>query len=129
MNYLIDTHIILWISSDSKRLSSKFKKLFHDEKNTFYISMASLWEMAIKMSLQKLVLPVSFQVFVKSEIINNGIEVINLKPEHIFNLLALPFHHRDPFDRMIIAQAITEKMTLISYDKEFRKYKAKLFQI
>ena len=127
MNFLIDTHIILWISSQHKNLGSKFKKKFQDENQNFFISVASIWEMAIKISLQKLILPVQLQEFVESEIINNGIQVLDIKPEHTYNLLSLPFHHRDPFDRIIISQAITEKMTLVTHDRQFKKYKAKIF--
>ncbi|MEE9431796.1 MAG: type II toxin-antitoxin system VapC family toxin [Melioribacteraceae bacterium] len=100
MKYLIDTHVLLWITNDDSRLSEKVKNLFLNEKNDIYLSMASVWEMAIKISLNKLDVNETLKSFVRTKIIRNKIKIVNISVEHLFMLENLPFHHKDPFDRL-----------------------------
>jgi PIN domain nuclease of toxin-antitoxin system len=122
MNYLLDTHTLLWIITDDKQLSRKVKKLFLDEKNEIFISMASLWEIAVKVSLGRLELGQSLSDFYFKHIIGNKIRLLDIKLEHLEVLETLEFHHRDPFDRLIVCQAIIEKIPVFSNDRVFSRY-------
>ena len=125
MKCILDTHALLWILSDDKRLSKNAQTQFLDIKNTIYLSMASIWEISIKVSLNKLEIKSSLETFVEKHIIENDILLLNIKPEHVYPQVKLPFHHRDPFDRLIVSQAIYEKMPTISSDKDFDLYSIK----
>jgi PIN domain nuclease of toxin-antitoxin system len=122
MNYLLDTHVLLWILSDDKRLSNQAKVQFLDTKNMIYLSMASIWEMSIKISLNKLKLKSSLETLVDEHVTGNDINLLTIESAHIYPLQKLPFHHRDPFDRLIVSQALYEKMPIISSDKNFDLY-------
>jgi len=125
MKYLLDTHALLWIAMESENLSDKVKQVFLDNTNDFYLSAASIWEMAIKISLQKLILSEGLMKFVDKHVIGNNIQILQVNIEHIYPLENLPFHHRDPFDRLLISQCMYEKMHLLSNDKIFDKYPVK----
>ena len=125
MKYLIDTHILLWIISADPRLSKKVKKIYLNGENDINISIASLWEISIKLSLKKITIDSSYEKFVQEHIIKNDIKILNITPPHIFRLNQLPFHHRDPFDRMIIAQGIEDNIIIISSDSTFDQYPIK----
>jgi len=125
MNCLLDTHVVLWILSDDRRLSENAKIQFLEKENTIYLSMASIWEISIKVSLNKLEIKSSLETFVEKHIIGNDIHLLNIELEHVYPLVKLPFHHRDPFDRLIVSQAIYEKMPIISSDKNFDLYSVK----
>jgi PIN domain nuclease of toxin-antitoxin system len=125
MNYLLDTHTLLWILSDDSRLSPKAKNNFLDENNGIYLSMASIWEMSIKSSLHKLEIKSTLEKFVEQHVLNNDIRILNIELVHLYPLEKLPFYHRDPFDRLIISQAIYEKMPVISSDINFDLYSVK----
>lgn len=120
--YLLDTHVLLWIAGDSELLSEKVKEIFLDDKNRIHVSMASIWEMAIKLSLKKLELSCSLSTFVDDHVLGNHIAILNIKSHHCYQAAKLPFYHRDPFDRMMIAQAMQEDLTLLSKDSALRKY-------
>lgn len=122
MKYLLDTHTLLWIVEDSEKLGEKAKQLYLDNSNDIYLSIASLWEMAIKISIKKLDIQLSLSKFVEKHILGNNIQLLNIMVEHVSPLETLPFHHRDPFDRIIISQCIQEKMALISKDRTFDAY-------
>ena len=122
MKYLLDTHALLWIAMESENLSDKVKQVFLDNTNDFYLSAASIWEMAIKISLQKLILSEGLMKFVDKHVIGNNIQILQVNIEHIYPLENLPFHHRDPFDRMLIAQAQVESLVLLSNDPQLRLY-------
>lgn len=107
MNYLLDTHTFLWFLEGNERLLNKAKSIIENSKNTSFISIASVWEIAIKMSLGKLKLDVSLEDL-KSEILKNNFEILSLDFEHILELNKLEEIHKDPFDRIIISQAIFE---------------------
>ncbi len=119
MNLLLDTYI--WFSTNKPELSGIVKKLVEDSQNTSYISIASLWEMSIKISLGKLTIDKNFKEVVK-DLSESGIEILPISFDHVLKISTLPFHHRDPFDRIVIAQSICEGMKLLSADEIFDKY-------
>jgi len=125
MDYLLDTHTLLWIVTDDNHLSSKVKKYFLEEENEIFFSAASLWEIAIKVSLNRLLLGQSLTDFFYKHIIGNKIRLLDIKIEHLSVLETLEFHHRDPFDRLIICQSMVEKIPILSNDKVFSKYPIK----
>jgi PIN domain nuclease of toxin-antitoxin system len=122
MRILLDTHVLIWLVEGDKNLSVVARSAIEDEGNSLYLSIASLWEITIKLSLGKLDLQLSVDEMVKSFLIPGGIEVLQIETNHLSVLRDLPLHHRDPFDRLIIAQAQAEKMTLISADGVFGQY-------
>jgi len=125
VKYLLDTHALLWIVGNDQRLSDKVQALFLNTKNDFFLSVASLWEMAIKISLKKLEIGQDLEQFREEHIRGNDVQVINIRAEHIFPITDLPFHHRDPFDRLLVCQAMVEKMPIISKDPAFDAYPVK----
>jgi PIN domain nuclease of toxin-antitoxin system len=125
MECLLDTHALLWIVTDDAQLSKKARKIFLDEENEIFISIASLWEIAIKVSLKRLILGQSLNEFYIRHVIGNKIRLLDIEVEHLAELENLEFHHRDPFDRLIISQAIVEKIPILSSDKTFSNYPIK----
>ena len=125
MKYLIDTHTLLWIVTKNKKLSKKVKDIYLNSENQIFISLASLWEMAIKINLKKLSINEPLKDFVKNQIKNNDINILDIKTKHILLLENLPYYHMDPFDRLIISQSINEQIPLLSFDKVFDKYSIK----
>jgi PIN domain nuclease of toxin-antitoxin system len=122
MSLLLDTHTFLWFVNDDPRLSNHLKDLIENENNICYLSVASLWEMSIKYNLGKLTLAPSYEEFVEREVIASSINLLNIELEHLKINATLPFHHRDPFDRIIIAQSIAENIPVITVDSVFNKY-------
>ena len=125
MDYLIDTHTLLWIVTDSPKLSNLAKDLYLDSENKILISMASIWELSIKSSLGKLTLEKPIDEFVDEHIKGNDIQVLNIELPHVLRIEKLPFHHRDPFDRLIISQQIENNLPIICNDEVFDKYAVK----
>ena len=126
MKLLLDTYAFLWFVGGSDRLPPHARDLIEDEDNDRYLSVASLWEMAIKVSIGKLDVPLPFTRLVRQHVTGNAIEMLQVEPEHLDEQRKMPFHHRDPFDRLIIAQAITEEMTVVGRDDVFEKYPVRL---
>ncbi|MDX6498221.1 MAG: hypothetical protein QOG23_1481 [Blastocatellia bacterium] len=122
MRLLLDTHAFLWFIMGSGNLSVNARALIENPANERLVSVASLWEIAIKPSLGKLTLSAPFNELIPAHLNLNGIDLLNIKVDHLSNLTTLPFHHRDPFDRLIIAQAIVEKLPVISLDGAFDTY-------
>ncbi|MBK9249959.1 MAG: type II toxin-antitoxin system VapC family toxin [Ignavibacteria bacterium] len=121
MKYLIDTHTFLWYNSGDNSLSKHAQNLITDSTNEIFVSIASLWEISIKTSLGKLNIAGSYeQIF--EDITENSIEILPINFEHTVIQNQLTYHHRDPFDRMIISQAIAETMSIISKDEAFDNY-------
>ena len=120
MRQLLDTHIFIWFISGSDRLNGKVREQI--ENNDNLLSIASLWEIAIKFSIGKLDLKLSIEQLVEEQIIANGIEILDITTEHIAVVADLPLHHRDPFDRLIIAQAKVEKIPVVGVDNVFDSY-------
>lgn len=124
MRYLIDTHTFLWFINDNPQLTADVKNLLESDVDVL-LSVASLWEIAIKVSLGKLSLPDVYERFMPQQIAVNDIDVLPISVEHLSIVATLPFHHRDPFDRLIIAQAIVEQVEIISVDGKFDAYPVK----
>ena len=121
MNYLLDTHTFMWFVSNSRELGQRAKQLIEDDTSNLFLSVASIWEIGIKNSLGKLDVKGGFES-IPDDLKVNGIDIMFFDFNHISIINKLPFHHRDPFDRMIIAQAISENMDIIGVDKEFDNY-------
>lgn len=124
MSYLLDTHALIWFLENNSSLDIKAKTIIEDEKNKIFISVASFWEMAIKIQLGKLTLTYNLEEVIKEAKILS-IETLPLETSNFTALLQLPLHHRDPFDRIIIAQAIAENLSIISVDEQFDAYPIK----
>ncbi len=122
MKYLLDTHILLWIVEDNPNLSQKVKNIYLNNANQIFLSVASLWEMSIKISLQKLSLSEELEKFVENHVIGNNIQLLSITAEHVYTIESLPFHHRDPFDRLIVSQCMKENLTILSKDNSLDKY-------
>jgi PIN domain nuclease of toxin-antitoxin system len=122
MKLLLDTHAFLWFIEGNPNLSETARNLIEDEENQRFLSVASLWEMAIKVSMNKLTLQTAFTSLVMQQVYGNAIELIEIRPGHLDVLAKMPFHHKDPFDRLILAQSIAENISVISKDSEFKKY-------
>jgi len=125
MNLLLDTHTLIWFFNGDSQLSDKARKAIEDEKNLKFISIASLWEIAIKIGLRKL----EFDGGVKEVAILidiNGFEIVPISVEHTIAIERLEFIHRDPFDRIIIAQGLCENLSIVTRDKFFKKYGIKI---
>lgn len=122
MKVLIDTHVFIWLDTQPEKLSKKALEICQDTDNQLYLSMASVWEMQIKVQLGKLDLKVPLADMIKVQQQDNDLQVLNITLEHVYQLQKLPFHHNDPFDRMIIAQSFLENMPVISVDGVFRQY-------
>lgn len=123
MNYLLDTHTFLWWLSDSTQLSLNVKSVIADSDNRVFISHASQWEVSIKVAIGRLEFPMDRLEF---EVEENGFELLSITTPHIIQSSNLPMHHRDPFDRMLIAQAQSESLVLLSKDQMFPEYDVEL---
>ncbi|WP_028298938.1 type II toxin-antitoxin system VapC family toxin [Olivibacter sitiensis] len=124
MSYLLDTHAFLWFINGDKQLSGKARALIENPIHDRYISTATFWEMAIKLNLGKLQLDISFRELYL-EIEKNGFNLLPITIAHTESLISLELYHRDPFDRMLISQAMVDKLTIITADSNFEKYKVK----
>jgi len=123
---LLDTHTFLWWIDDAPELSEAARQAISNADNECFLSVASCWEMAIKSSLGKLSLSKPLDRFVLDQITENGFLLLNIELSHAAKVESLPFHHRDPFDRLLISQAISDELTLVSADRRFLHYGVKL---
>lgn len=125
MKVLLDTHALIWFIEGDSKLSLTAKSEIENLNNERFVSTVSLWEIVIKSSRDKLELKKSFKDLNQS-IIYNDIQIITAQISHLNTLLTLPHHHGDPFDRLLISQAISEDLTIISTDKHFNSYQVKV---
>jgi PIN domain nuclease of toxin-antitoxin system len=125
MRLLLDTHAFLWWVNNDSTLSSAARTAISNERNECYLSMASCWEMAIKTSIGKLRLNTTIERFIPDELANNDIKLLAVDFKHVAKVENLPFLHRDPFDRLLVAQALIEKMTFITADAIISDYGVK----
>jgi PIN domain nuclease of toxin-antitoxin system len=125
MKLILDTHSFLYFIDGSPKLSVKARALIEDFNNEKFISNASLWEMAIKVSIGKLTLSDRFDDLIPQQIALNGFDLLNIEMEHVCVVANLPFHHRDPFDRLLIAQSMAEQFPIVSNDSKFDDYQVK----
>jgi PIN domain nuclease of toxin-antitoxin system len=122
MRLLLDTHTFLWFVLGDTQLSSLARGLIEDLGNQKLISPAVYWEIAIKISINKYHLTEPYETFIDRGIRQNGFVILPIEPRHTSILITLPFHHRDPFDRLIIAQAIAEQIPVVGVDTAFNDY-------
>ena len=125
VRYLLDTHTLLWFIAEDEQLSSSGQQLILDSSSEIFISTASLWEIAIKINIGKLALNKPFEQSFPDELDSHGIEILDITVDTLVQLTTLPLHHRDPFDRLIIARAIVEGIPIISKDEAFDLYDVK----
>ena len=123
MKYLLDTHSFLWFVLDDKRISTKAKSIIKDRQNEIFFSAASAWEMAIKIKLNRIKIKGELESFISEQLVTNSFIPLSITISHSLYTERLPQFHKDPFDRMIIAQSIVENLQLISKDKDVKKYK------
>jgi PIN domain nuclease of toxin-antitoxin system len=124
MKVLLDTHTLLWALTDESKLSERVRKLLPQADTWF--SVASLWEILIKARIGKMPLPQPTGPFVMSKLQLNGVRLLNVTQDHVLRVESLPDHHRDPFDRMLIAQSLEERIPVITGDRVFALYPVEL---
>ena len=126
MNLLSDTHSFIWSFSNTKKLSQTAAQAFKNPANQIFLSVASVWEMQIKIALGKMVFNDTLENILSEQQTVNGVQILPVQLAHALYLENLPPHHKDPFDRLLISQAIVENMTLVSADADFSGYQVKL---
>lgn len=127
MKLLLDTHAFIWMLEAPGKLSANVTHVHNDPTSTLIVSVVSLWEIQIKSSLGKLDMQVSLEQIVREQIDTGRYELLDIRAGHVLALDALPRHHNDPFDRLLIAQARTEGVPLVSADSAFRGYPVELY--
>ncbi len=128
MKLLLDTHVFIWWAHNPEKLSHAALSALQDEANDLLLSVASVWEMQIKIHLGQLKLSLPLKDLIKNQQETNDLSVSPVTLTHVLALDALPFHHQDPFDRLLIAQSIEEGLTLVSEDSQFSAYSVKLLR-
>lgn len=126
MKILLDTHVFLWIVADDPRLTRQYRSYFEDPANELFLSVASCWEVVIKTALKRLQLPSPVTDYLVKQLDTNQVALLGIRPAHLKELETLPLRHKDPFDRMILSQARSESMSLLTKDKAMRGYKARI---
>ncbi|MCX7112874.1 MAG: type II toxin-antitoxin system VapC family toxin [Proteobacteria bacterium] len=127
MNILLDTHAFLWLRTAPDKITSKVLAAYYDMENDVFLSMASVWEMQIKWQLGKLELEIPLGKLIDDQCVNNGLQILPIETHHVYALADLPFHHKDPFDRLILTQSKLENLLLSSADTIFFQYDVNLF--
>jgi len=122
MKLLLDTHTLIWFIEGNPALSMTARRHIEDTSNELYLSVASLWEMAIKVSLGKLTLAQPLGTLIPQQLALNSIQLLNITVSHVAEVASMPFHHKDPFDRLLIAQSLVEGMPIIGVDTVFDAY-------
>jgi PIN domain nuclease of toxin-antitoxin system len=125
MKALLDTHTFLWAIAEDGKLSRQAQQIYTGA-NDLWLSVASIWEILIKVRAGKLPLPQPSGPYLVRELAKNRIDVLPIKLDHVLRLEALPAHHRDPFDRILIAQSLEEKLPLVTADPVFERYPVEL---
>jgi PIN domain nuclease of toxin-antitoxin system len=126
MNLLLDTHTFIWWADEPEKLSENALQALEAENNQLLLSIVSIWEIQIKAQLGKLKLSVPLKDLLESQEQANNLEILSITKEHIFALEGLPLHHKDPFDRLLIAQSIIENVTVVSADSRLSAYSLNL---
>jgi PIN domain nuclease of toxin-antitoxin system len=122
MRLLLDTHVFLWFITADPRLSPTAEQAIRLSDNTPLLSIASVWEIAIKVRLQRLPIPQPLDVFIPEQLRSNRVGLLPIELHHAYEVARLPMHHRDPFDRILIAQAIRENVPVLTADSAFEAY-------
>ena len=123
MGFLLDTHVLLWWLANDPKLSADVREIIRNPVNDSFVSAATIWEIAIKTSLGKLKQPDDLLAVLR----DNRFQVLDISAEHCLKVGSLPWHHKDPFDRMLISQALVEGLTIITVDQKFKFYDVPLF--
>ena len=126
MRLLLDTHAVIWFCEGNGSLSARARRAIEDAANECWVSYATVWEVTIKSSLGKLNLAISYDDLFPTAVEANGWQILGFDFRHYRELLVLPLHHRDPFDRLLVAQARVEKMTVVTHDSRFSGYEVPL---
>ena len=126
LDLLFDTHSFVWWADEPAKLSATALAALEDENNRLILSDVSIWEMQIKVQLGKMKLKMPLPDLIESQKRDNDVEILPIKTEHILALDGFPFHHKDPFDRLLMAQSKVENLTLVTLDPEFPVYGVKL---
>lgn len=127
MQYLLDTHVLIWWITSDKRLSAKARALITSHRNTLHWSVVGSWEISIKHALGRLFFDEPPEVIIPAELDRNRIETLQITNSHAFKAGKLPTHHRDPFDRMLVAQAQVESLGIVSDDSKLELYDVDIF--
>ncbi len=122
MNILLDSHTLIWFFQNSPQLSSSAIEILEDRNNLLFLSLVRVWEIQIKVQLGKLNLDISLSEIVKDQTKINDVQILPMKLSHIWTLDTLPYYHKDPFDRLLISQAITENLIILGVDSVFDSY-------
>jgi PIN domain nuclease of toxin-antitoxin system len=122
MRALLDTHTLLWYLAGERELSARARDIIDDPSGAMFVSVGSLWEIAIKYGNGKLDLGLSFDEFIRDQLSSTAFEVLAVLTDHLVTLSSLPLHHRDPFDRLLIAQAMSEDLAIVGTDSAFDSY-------
>ncbi|MBN4073220.1 type II toxin-antitoxin system VapC family toxin [Mariprofundus ferrooxydans] len=122
MKLLLDTHTFIWAATLDEKLSPAARELFLDSDNELFLSTASIWEMAIKSSIGKLILQQPIEQIINEQIQINGLKILNIESAHALAVASLPWHHRDPFDRLLISQSKLERLTILGRDSVMDAY-------
>ncbi len=122
MRYLLDTHSLLWFLSGDAGLTERARRVIENADHDILVSIASLWEIAIKHSLGKLKLAQPFEEIFPHQLEINTLSLLGVRLPHVVRVSSLPFHHRDPFDRLLIAQSLSEEIPILSGDDAFDDY-------
>ena len=125
MRLLLDTHTFLWWVADAAELSPGARRVIARSQNECLVSLASCWEIAIRVSLGKLHISGTLERFIPEQMTTNGFRELTIETRHAARVARLPFHHRDPFDRLLVAQALEEDLAIVSADRVFRRYGVK----
>ena len=126
MRVLVDTHTFLWALLKDHRLSARAKQILISREHELYFSLVSLWEIAVKMKIGKLNTVGSSVTYLRDEMVEYNMELLPIRYEHILQLERLPLHHAEPFDRLLIAQAVAESLPILTHDEKFPLYPVKL---
>ncbi len=127
MRLLLDTHVFIWWSDEPEKLSDRVLNACQDDDNSLILSIISIWEMQIKIQLGKLRLKNPLRYLIENQQNINDLQVLPISVNHIYMLENIPMHHRDPFDRLIICQALEERLLLVSKDTVFSNYSISLY--
>ena len=122
MRLLLDTHTLIWFFAGNSQLSATARILIEDEDNNKLVSIASIWEMAIKQSKGRLKLSLPLHEYIAQKLSLEDFNLLNINLDHLSEIVTMPFHHKDPFDRLLIAQAIREGIPILSKDSKFDAY-------
>jgi PIN domain nuclease of toxin-antitoxin system len=127
MNFLLDTHAFIWLWEDISKIPPRVLAACEDPENQLYLSIASIWEMQIKVAAGKLSFQQPLAEIIEQQKNENGISILPVSLPHLWQLATLPSHHNDPFDRMLVAQASADNLALVTADRHIARYPVELF--